>query len=624
VKTIPSVTRDVLHKTMATGFTASLVNLVCATALLSSGVSGSIEPPKGVPLSKAEQYSVSSDSFACLVGGGSISFSRMNDGYCDCADGSDEPGTAACAHLNGAQFYCRNVGHRGKYIPSSHVMDSVCDCCDGSDEASVTGCANTCEEDAALNYASAASRIKILEAGARAKAKYVEAYVVQQAAALEEEKVLAADLDAARAKVSEMEAEEAKLLADSAAERGQYVKATVLRILNRFPIVGQGFEATVATLGLDELRELLVRYARKVDKSGRNLMGLLANENLDEEVDNLLDDEEGDEYTPYEDDYDHEHDWESNGHDYMDDNVHAYDEYGDHSYGDEYGGESMEAYGDYEHDSTEDYGALSHDEYSSGGDYGEAMDSGHDSWATDEGEASDLGDSSSGEGGVGAEAHASAVEPLNENEHTGDSEDTNEVESSVNDDEEIPQMEFVGDEDYLDGEYDSSQSNTDIAALSDELGAEPATAPPIDAEADPLGTAASEPLELPALTAHRRALAEQRKTVKDLDRRLTKLQGASKENLYGPQGEYWLLKGKCLKLDHQQYTYEVPPPPYNLFRRIKCVSRFVFCSFCSRFKPRRYSLPLPPFTTFPSFYLLVLGVPLRRRPSARQGQCLRG
>jgi len=539
-----------LHETMTPGSVASLVKGVIATALLSSVVFGSAEPPLGVPLSKADQYAVASGSFACLADGGSISFSRINDGYCDCTDGSDEPGTAACAHLDGSQFYCRNVGHRGKYIPSSHVMDSVCDCCDGSDETSATGCADTCEEEAALSYAAAASRIKTLEAGARAKAKYVEAYVAQQAAALEEEKALTADLDAARAKVATMESEEAVLLADSAAERGQYVKAAVLRILNRFPIMGQGFEATIATLGLDELRELLVRYARKVDKRGRNLMGLLANENLDDEVDDLVNDEESDEYTPYEDDYDHEHDWESDGHDFMDDDVHAYDDYGDHAYSDGYGGnygeDSMDSHGGYEHDSMDEYGA------SGGEEYGDATDSSHDTHAADEAEASEFGDSTNDEEGQNLEGSASA----NENEDIGGIEDANEIEASIND-EEIPQMEFVGDDEYLDSEYDSSQSNTDAATSSEELEAESEAAAPNDVEIDPLGTAAFEPLELPALTAHRRALAEQRKTVKDLDRKLTKLQSGSKENLYGPHGEYWPLKGKCLKLDHQQYTYEV-------------------------------------------------------------------
>lgn len=58
--------------------------------------------------------------------------SRINDDYCDCADGRDEPGgESACEE---ARFFCANAGHRSGYIPSAFVGDGTCDCCDGSDE----------------------------------------------------------------------------------------------------------------------------------------------------------------------------------------------------------------------------------------------------------------------------------------------------------------------------------------------------------------------------------------------------------------------------------------------------------------------------------------------------------
>lgn len=70
--------------------------------------------------------------------------SAVNDDYCDCQDGSDEPLTNACE--NGS-FICKNLGAKPVTLPSSRVGDGICDCCDGSDEPAAIGCSNTCEEE---------------------------------------------------------------------------------------------------------------------------------------------------------------------------------------------------------------------------------------------------------------------------------------------------------------------------------------------------------------------------------------------------------------------------------------------------------------------------------------------
>jgi hypothetical protein len=81
----------------------------------------------------------------------SIAPSRINDNYCDCLiDGLDEPSTSACSGVSKEpQFWCHNNGVSSHYLPSSKVNDGICDCCDGSDERFIVGdikCSNTCND----------------------------------------------------------------------------------------------------------------------------------------------------------------------------------------------------------------------------------------------------------------------------------------------------------------------------------------------------------------------------------------------------------------------------------------------------------------------------------------------
>ncbi len=64
-----------------------------------------------------------SNTWRCLDGSKEIPWTALNDDFCDCLDGSDEPGTSACS--NGI-FYCQNAGHVGAFIPSSRVNDGLC------------------------------------------------------------------------------------------------------------------------------------------------------------------------------------------------------------------------------------------------------------------------------------------------------------------------------------------------------------------------------------------------------------------------------------------------------------------------------------------------------------------
>mmetsp|Transcript_17305 Transcript_17305/g.31177 ORF Transcript_17305/g.31177 Transcript_17305/m.31177 type:complete len:347 (-) Transcript_17305:4911-5951(-) len=81
--------------------------------------------------------------FTCFDGSVQVPHSFINDKFCDCADCSDEPGTAASSF---GIFYCSNSRIRPQQIHASYVGDGICDCCDGSDERELS-CANKCEVD---------------------------------------------------------------------------------------------------------------------------------------------------------------------------------------------------------------------------------------------------------------------------------------------------------------------------------------------------------------------------------------------------------------------------------------------------------------------------------------------
>ena len=66
---------------------------------------------------------------------------KINDGECDCEDGSDEPSTSACPS---GRFFCVNKRHTPQWLNSSRVNDGACDCCDGTDEHGRGGCPSTC------------------------------------------------------------------------------------------------------------------------------------------------------------------------------------------------------------------------------------------------------------------------------------------------------------------------------------------------------------------------------------------------------------------------------------------------------------------------------------------------
>ena len=129
---------------------------------------------------------------------------QVNDDYCDC--GTDEPQTGACPNT---LFKCVCAPHRPVEIFASRVNDGVCDCCDGTDEFKTPGaCPNTCVTLAAAE----------LVQRSRAALNRAQRESLGAAAAAERTAKLAAARSALDASAPAMEAALAKKTAAEAAE----------------------------------------------------------------------------------------------------------------------------------------------------------------------------------------------------------------------------------------------------------------------------------------------------------------------------------------------------------------------------------------------------------------------
>uniref|UniRef100_A0A224XAH6 Glucosidase 2 subunit beta n=1 Tax=Panstrongylus lignarius TaxID=156445 RepID=A0A224XAH6_9HEMI len=152
--------------------------------------------PRGVPVSQQALYDSLQD-FTCFDGTLRLPFVFVNDDYCDCQDGSDEPGTSACPN---GRFYCQNVGYIPHELPSSRVNDGVCDCCDASDEYVYGNCTNVCSllgaeaKKAAEKEAEIASQGNELRLQMIAAGKQIKLQKQERLSALEAEKIEAARL----------------------------------------------------------------------------------------------------------------------------------------------------------------------------------------------------------------------------------------------------------------------------------------------------------------------------------------------------------------------------------------------------------------------------------------------
>ncbi|KAL3848810.1 hypothetical protein ACJIZ3_010692 [Penstemon smallii] len=116
---------------------------ILATLFLCFHLSSSYPSPlPTIGLHPLDEKYFDKDVIKCKDGSNSFTRDHLNDDFCDCADGTDEPGTSACP---AGKFYCRNIGSTPRFLFSSRVNDHICDCCDGSDEYDGTvKCPNSC------------------------------------------------------------------------------------------------------------------------------------------------------------------------------------------------------------------------------------------------------------------------------------------------------------------------------------------------------------------------------------------------------------------------------------------------------------------------------------------------
>ncbi|PKK68229.1 hypothetical protein RhiirC2_547736 [Rhizophagus irregularis] len=195
-----------------------ILNLIVFLSVLVHAGQNNI--PKGVAKSDAHLYEKKGSTWKCLDGSATIEYEAINDDYCDCADGSDEPGTSACPN---GRFFCTNSGHISSYISSSRVNDGVCEpeCCDGSDEYDgKIECPNDCEKVGAEYRRHAEQLAKMRAKGAQIKSEYIE-YGKKSKQQLESElnrlktlleatKIRVAEREVALKKVQEKEKAESK------------------------------------------------------------------------------------------------------------------------------------------------------------------------------------------------------------------------------------------------------------------------------------------------------------------------------------------------------------------------------------------------------------------------------
>lgn len=163
----------------------------------------------GIDPQKAQLYVSKNDKFTCFDGKKVLKYSQLNDDFCDCADGSDEPGTSACTN---GRFYCINAGFKPQILPSSRVNDGICDCCDASDEYfSNAKCINNCIELGSADRIREKHEAELLKSGNQIRLEMAQKGKKQK----EEQKIRLAELEKAKQQAEQLKEEKYKFKSDA-------------------------------------------------------------------------------------------------------------------------------------------------------------------------------------------------------------------------------------------------------------------------------------------------------------------------------------------------------------------------------------------------------------------------
>ncbi|KAF7776453.1 hypothetical protein Agabi119p4_4846 [Agaricus bisporus var. burnettii] len=224
---------------------------------LSTQVAGALDKTFGVAPDLVSKYVPTNGKWKCLDGSKEIPWELVNDDSCDCADGSDEPGTGACPDTF---FYCHNKGHIGASIPSSRVRDGICEpqCCDGSDERPGV-CKNVCEEVGEAHQKKNAAEMKLRKTGSKIRSTYI-AFAHKEKKRLEERTAaLEKEIQAKEIEVQQLK---------NTAERTESFDAAVLEHKKQSPLYLNVIDHHNA---LEYLQSEVERYRKAEKKLGEIL-----------------------------------------------------------------------------------------------------------------------------------------------------------------------------------------------------------------------------------------------------------------------------------------------------------------------------------------------------------------